>query len=128
MAAKYQLIAGSLREEIRAGTYAQGDKLPTEAALRQKWSVAIGTVRSALALLQAEGLIEPDSPRGWFVRRIEHQTYRPQSDGRTLKSLSENEPWVQQILKEGREPSQSLEVEIAEPPAAVAERLRLKPG
>lgn len=128
MTAKYQLIANSLRDKIRRGVYQPGDKLPTEVHLRQEWGVAVGTVRNALALLQSEGLIKPDSPRGWFVRRIEHLTYRPQSDGRTLESLSEREPWVQQILTEGRSPRQSIEVAIVTPSPVVVERLSLADG
>ena len=126
MVAKYRQIADIYRGQIEAGELRPGQQLPTEAELSRVHSAAIGTIRSALQVLQGEGLIYPDSPRGWFVSKREHMIYRPQSDGRTLESLKHPEPWVQQILAEGREPTQSIDVAIVVPPPAVAERLNLK--
>jgi GntR family transcriptional regulator len=45
-----------------------GTALPAEAALAREHGVALGTLRQALALLVAEGLLERQHGRGTFVR------------------------------------------------------------
>lgn len=45
-----------------------GTALPAEAALAKEHGVALGTLRQALALLVAEGLLERQHGRGTFVR------------------------------------------------------------
>ena len=57
MSAKYIWLAGLLKNLIEENT---GDtfKLPTEAALCQKYGVSRQTVRKALSVLEAEHLIE----------------------------------------------------------------------
>lgn len=54
----YHQIAEALRSRITAGSFAPGDALPSEAALRQEFSVSRTTVRRALAELEAERLIK----------------------------------------------------------------------
>ena len=57
MSAKYIWLAGLLKNLIEENT---GDtfKLPTEAALCQKYGISRQTVRKALSVLEAEHLIE----------------------------------------------------------------------
>ncbi|MFI1536490.1 GntR family transcriptional regulator [Streptomyces anandii] len=52
-----QEIADALRERIRAGELKPGDRLPTQAELAEEFGVERGTVRQALRLLQADGLL-----------------------------------------------------------------------
>ena len=54
----YRRIADLLREQIRDGTWPPGSMVPSELALVEHHTAARGTVRSALALLVNEGLIE----------------------------------------------------------------------
>ena len=56
MAAKYLIIARELEHQLRRGL-AQGQKLPTEAALCRQYGCSRQTVRSALGLLEEKGLI-----------------------------------------------------------------------
>jgi DNA-binding GntR family transcriptional regulator len=63
----YRRIADELRTEITSGRLAAGDKLPSEATLTERHDVARATVRQALAVLEAEGLIEAVQGRGRFV-------------------------------------------------------------
>ncbi|MCD8076215.1 MAG: GntR family transcriptional regulator [Lachnospiraceae bacterium] len=67
MALKYYAIAEALREEIiRRGP--QGDpKLPTEAELMRVYHVSRQTVRQALSVLLAEGLIEKRQGSGTYI-------------------------------------------------------------
>ncbi|WP_329177103.1 GntR family transcriptional regulator [Streptomyces sp. NBC_01477] len=69
MAKAYERIADDLRDRIRAGELAPGDQLPSETALVDKYGKSLPTLRQALGLLQAEGLIEKQHGRGNFVRR-----------------------------------------------------------
>ena len=53
----YQQIADTLREQIRRGEYAPGQRLPPEAELLAHHGVSLMTMRRTLALLREEGLI-----------------------------------------------------------------------
>ena len=66
---KFERIADDLRSQIRAEKLAPGEKLPSETKLAQEHATSVPTVRQALALLQAEGMIEKEHGRGNFVRR-----------------------------------------------------------
>jgi DNA-binding GntR family transcriptional regulator len=54
----YRKIADDLRRQVAAGDLLPGALVPSELALVEQHQVSRGTVRSALALLVAEGLIE----------------------------------------------------------------------
>ncbi|MFF7436656.1 GntR family transcriptional regulator [Streptomyces sp. NPDC008122] len=61
-------IAEDLRTQITTGHLKPGTRLPSEPKLATHYKVSTPTVRQALALLQAEGLIEKAHGRGNFVR------------------------------------------------------------
>ncbi len=65
---RYGWLAASLRARIARGEWVPGTALPAEAALAKEHGVALGTLRQALALLVAEGLLERQHGRGTFVR------------------------------------------------------------
>ncbi|MGW4894425.1 GntR family transcriptional regulator [Kitasatospora sp. NPDC004240] len=69
MAKVYERIADGLRQDIRAGQLKSGERLPPETALAQRYGKSVPTVRQALGVLEAEGLIEKVHGRGNFVRR-----------------------------------------------------------
>lgn len=64
----WQSIATVLREDIARGTYARGDRLPTEAALAARFGVNRHTVRHAIGHLVREGLVHPRRGAGVFVQ------------------------------------------------------------
>jgi GntR family transcriptional regulator len=64
----FKQIADSLRAQISAGQLGPGDKVPSETRLMEAYGVARMTVRQALALLKAEGLLVAEHGRGVFVR------------------------------------------------------------
>lgn len=68
MAKAYEKIAEELRTEIRAGQQAPGARLPSESDLSARFGYSVPTIREALRVLQAEGLIEKQHGRGSFVR------------------------------------------------------------
>lgn len=55
--AGYRLIADDLRKRIAAGEFDPSGRLPSEADLRHAYGVSEKTLRAALALLVAQGLI-----------------------------------------------------------------------
>ncbi|WP_182885736.1 GntR family transcriptional regulator [Microbispora sp. H10885] len=73
--ARYEQIAGDLRDAIVRGDYPIGGRLPSEADLALRHSASRGTVRQAVALLAAEGLV--GSRQG--ARRIVLGSERSQS-------------------------------------------------
>ncbi|MEU7877914.1 GntR family transcriptional regulator [Microbispora bryophytorum] len=73
--ARYEQIASDLRDAIVRGGYPIGAQLPSEAELALRYSAARGTVRQAVALLAAEGLV--GSRQG--ARRIVLGSERSQS-------------------------------------------------
>lgn len=60
-------VENRIRELIDSKKYTEGMKLPTEYELCQSMNVGRGTVREALRLLQAKGLVEIKPGRGAFV-------------------------------------------------------------
>ncbi|MFF2305707.1 GntR family transcriptional regulator [Streptomyces sp. NPDC058128] len=61
-------IAKDLRTQITTGHLKPGTRLPSEPKLAAHYEVSTPTIRQALALLQAEGLIEKTHGKGNFVR------------------------------------------------------------
>lgn len=72
---KYQILAQELRAGILAGTYQK--TLPTEQALCRQFRVSRQTVRQALSVLEADGLIERRQGSGSFVREQREPTVPP---------------------------------------------------
>ena len=72
----YRQIAEHLRRQIASGDLPSGAMVPSESALVEQYGVARGTVRSALAMLENQGLIEPVPGQG---RRVvgESDEHRP---------------------------------------------------
>lgn len=63
----YRQVYDALRGRILGGHYAVGDKLPSEGELSQEYSVSAITVKRALDLLRADGLIVRRPRLGTFV-------------------------------------------------------------
>jgi GntR family transcriptional repressor for pyruvate dehydrogenase complex len=61
-------IAEGLKLMILAGELRPGDKLPNESALCDHFGVSRVTIREAVQMLRALGLVEPTRGRGTFVR------------------------------------------------------------
>jgi DNA-binding GntR family transcriptional regulator len=60
-------VADALRADIAAGRLKPGEKLPSVRELTERFGNAQETVRKGLAALVDEGLIRPNSTRGYFV-------------------------------------------------------------
>ena len=63
----WQAIANALRSDLAEGRYNPGDKLPTEAALADRFGVNRHTVRHGISALVGEGLVRTRRGAGAFV-------------------------------------------------------------
>lgn len=63
----YAQIADAMRESIRAGELAPGERLPSGRELATHYGVALMTIQKALATLRDEGLVHSYRGRGTFV-------------------------------------------------------------
>ncbi|MEU4898211.1 GntR family transcriptional regulator [Streptomyces sp. NPDC044780] len=68
MPVSYRDIAADLRQAILDGRYAPGDTLPMLKELQQQYGAGYQTARSAIALLEQEGLVVAIRRRGTIVR------------------------------------------------------------
>ncbi|WP_242893912.1 GntR family transcriptional regulator [Actinomadura litoris] len=64
----YRELADVLRDAIRQGQYPPGSTLPKQDEIAQEHQVNIKTVRQAVRVLEAEGLVTPVRRRGTVVR------------------------------------------------------------
>lgn len=79
MATKYDRIAADLRRKILDGRIAPGEQMQPETTLKEEYEVSLVTMRRALDILAAEGLIEKRHGYGTFVR-IPRQRVRRSSE------------------------------------------------
>lgn len=68
MALRYLEIAGDLRRRIQQGEFTEAGRLPTVAALKAQYDSNNDTLRSALNVLKAEGLVRAVKKSGLLLR------------------------------------------------------------
>ncbi|ROO82542.1 GntR family transcriptional regulator [Actinocorallia herbida] len=56
---QYRQVADELRRQIKRGRLRRGEPLPSELQLEEEFGVGAGTIRRALPILVAEGLVVP---------------------------------------------------------------------
>jgi GntR family transcriptional regulator len=94
---KYQRIADVLRAAIVSGEWPPGQKVPPETALLDRFGVSLPTLRQAIGVLRAEGLLVSRHGVGTFVkedRRLERRSrgrYRRAGQDETLPTSSVGE-------------------------------------
>lgn len=72
-------VAAVLKKRIHNGTWPNGSSIPPEKVLCAEFDVARGTVRQALASLEAEGYLSREQGRGTFVQWNEFSANRSRS-------------------------------------------------
>lgn len=105
----YLELAAAIREQIRAGQLAPGDRLQTVRALAAEHSVAQGTVGSALEVLRDEGLIETVQGRGSVVIAAPEAPVVPTE---TASAMSRMEAELRAEIAEVREYAEHLEARV----------------
>ena len=96
-------VADVMAARIRAGHLVAGDKLPTEAALVDQFSVSRTVVREALSRLKSLGLVESKQGSGVFVKEIGFSPLNFEA-----KSVASRQAVIQMV-----EVRRALEAEVA---------------
>ncbi|MFL5705119.1 MAG: GntR family transcriptional regulator [Ktedonobacteraceae bacterium] len=65
----YVQLKEILREQIHTETWKPGDRIPSEAEIREYFAVSRATVRQAITELEQDGLLVRQQGRGTFVRK-----------------------------------------------------------
>jgi GntR family phosphonate transport system transcriptional regulator len=111
-------IANAIRNDLSEGRYRPGDKLPTEAALSDRFGVNRHTVRHALSALVEDGLVYTRRGAGAFVKGVP-----------TEYPLGKRVRYHQSLRAAGKDPYKKvLSVETRPATAEEAERLELNTG
>ena len=127
----YRVIADDLRRQIEAGELRAGVQLKTEVELREEYGradtrISRTTVRDAIKLLVARGLVETRPGQGTFVLGrndpfVSKLTVDPAAGG------LEDKIYSSEVKRQGRVPDETRpRVEVQPPPPAIAQSLGLK--
>ncbi|MFJ4843892.1 GntR family transcriptional regulator [Streptomyces sp. NPDC088733] len=127
--AKYLQIADDLAAQIRSGVLAPGDPVPSETTLMERYGVASGTVRKAVAELRATQLIETHHGRGSFVRSRPPVQRKSSDRFRRAHRKAGKAAYLAEAEQSGGTPSVNvLFVGPVEAPDEIAERLDVPAG
>ncbi|MGW5312907.1 GntR family transcriptional regulator [Nocardia thailandica] len=128
----YREVAAEIRAAIGRGEYLPGSTLPKQDELAEQHGVNVKTVRQAVALLEAEGLVTPIRRRGTVVRErpplrrlgIERYSKKKWKFGDTVAFVADREasgrPW--------KLTDQTQTVRQVEADSEVAQAFALPPG
>lgn len=115
--ARWEIIAGALRDDIPQGRFEPGERLPNETQLAARFDVHRHTLRQAMQALMREGHVLVRQGRGTFVRELVLD-YALQRRTR----LSEN------LASVGERAQRTLIAASVENAGEWAAKLKLKPG
>jgi GntR family transcriptional regulator len=121
-----QEIADDMRALIDSGELKPGDRLPLTRELTERYAVTGETVRQAIIKLKSAGLVRSRQGSGVYVRAWQPLVYRPQAEFR--KKLPNVDVFRSLLDSEGREGSQTIEMETLLPDEPVRRRLQLEEG
>jgi GntR family transcriptional regulator len=119
-------IAHQLRAAILTRTLAPGAQLPSQPELAAHYGVARETVKSALRLLAAEGLIVSRQGQGTFVKT--QKRLRRLSDARYKRGDGVKPPFMTEADAAGFESHVTYDTAQVRASDEIAERLKIKPG
>ncbi|MCX7787861.1 MAG: GntR family transcriptional regulator [Spirochaetes bacterium] len=94
-----QLVVNELEGKILSGKIPSGSKLPSEAELSKTLGVGRRTIREALHILQARGLVEIRQGKGAFVIRNDFDTYLTALSGNISSYLKTNKGKIEHVLE-----------------------------
>lgn len=120
----YNDIVDELRAAILEGRLEPGDRLPSENELAERYGTSRPTVRRALALLKAEGLVTTEQGRGVFVRPRPHVRLLLSGEAFRRHRRARRSGFNAQVEEQGQTPEQRLlDVGAVAAPHEVAQRL-----
>jgi len=113
----FRQIADDLRDAIYSKKLKQGDPLPSERELRERYGVSHSTVRQGLGVLKGEGLVDSVQGLGYFVRQPPAR-HRRSGVGHFVTQAKEQNLKAEQRLIEvtaPREPSELVAARLQTP-------------
>jgi GntR family transcriptional regulator len=120
----YQDVLDELRSSIVEGRLEPGTRLPSENELAERFGTSRPTVRRALALLKADGLVTSEQGRGVFVRSKPHVRLLLSGANFRRHRREGVSGFSAQVREQGQLPEQRiLEVGLAHAPREVVSRL-----
>ena len=120
----YRDIVDELRASILDGRLDAGARLPSENELAERYGTSRPTVRRAVALLKAEGLVSTEQGRGVFVRPKPHVRLLLSGEAFRRHRRAGRSGFNAQVEEQGQTPEQRLlEVASVQAPREVALRL-----
>lgn len=117
---KYKLIYEEVKEAIETGQYMAGSFLPTELQLMEHYNVSRTTIRKAMALLQADGLVRVCQGRGSEV--VEGKEKVPNKENRILYGVRE---MTEQFTVDGIKETSGSVVDVVQANPKIAEALKI---
>jgi GntR family transcriptional regulator len=103
---KYQVIAAELQKLIKYRKIGPGEKLPTEAALAERFNVTRPTVREAYRVLIEGREVTLVGKSGYFVRGAKARFWYLSRRGAPV------DPWVEMRSQTTERPSQEVSIEL----------------
>ena len=124
----FRQIAADIREKISSGEYAPGAQLPSEQDLTGVYNVSRPTIREAVGLLRAEGVVYSQHGRGVFVtppRKVQRLSRTRLSK----KARQENRgAFLGDAAAGGFTPSTTVKISFEGADDRIAELLGIEPG
>lgn len=117
----YMQVAAALRADIKSGRWPPGTRLPTERELKERFGVSGTTVKTAMAMVRAEGLVTSQQGRPSVV------TGRVPLI-RTSDDVSAANGWYTMLDRAGRRPATITTVDRGPATTDAAEVLGVPPG
>lgn len=112
----YLQLEEIIRKKINNGEYENGDSLPSESKLQEKYNLSRTTVRQAMSNLVKDGIITRQRGKGTFVS----------SKNKTKPDLSLLNSFTEEVKREGKKPgSKVLNLKIIKAPQYISEALKL---
>ena len=104
----YQDVVDELRASIAGGEFPAGERLPSENELAERFRTSRPTVRRAIALLKAEGLVTTEQGRGAFVRAKPHVRLLLSGENFRRHRRAGRSGFNAQVEEQGQVPEQRL--------------------
>jgi GntR family transcriptional regulator len=123
----YRRIADLYRDQISRGELAPGARIPTEVELQGLHGVSRDTVRKAVGELVSQGLVETRGRHGTFVRTPQVLRYLATvaEEADRPRAGEARDAFFDEVLAQGRQPSQDFSMVIEPAGHDVATRLEV---
>jgi DNA-binding GntR family transcriptional regulator len=107
----FEVIAETLREQIRSGGLKAGDALPTQTALMREFGASSLTVQKAMALLKQDGWAVSRPGKGAFVAHHDHPE-RPDAETSPVRGMVARVEALEQALADAVEQLAELRARV----------------